>query len=271
LVSAGRLPRSRLFVWKDPQSRRDIIVFLGEAQPPGGKYAFCRRLIDYARHLGIERVFTFAAMATQMHPEAESRVFGAAIDEESLNELKQLEVEIMEEGQISGLNGVLLGVAADVGLRGSCLLGEMPALFAQLPFPKASLAVLQVFTMMAQLELDTSELAEQAQAMERKLVPLYEQVERAMEQQKASAEMADPELEEEDGDESGESESSPSGEASESEKALSPDDEARIERLFEKARQDRSTAYELKRELDRLGVFARYQDRFLDLFKNPGG
>ncbi len=27
--------------------------------------------------------------------------------------------------------------------------------------------------------------------------------------------------------------------------------------------------YELKRELDRLGVFAEYEDRFLDLFK-PG-
>ena len=48
---------------------------------------------------------------------------------------------------------------------------------------------------------------------------------------------------------------------------LSPEDQQRIEVLFEAARKDRSRAYELKRELDRLDVFADYEDRFLDLFK----
>ena len=140
LIRSARLPRSRLFVWNDPQHRHDIVLFLGEAQPPIGKYAFCRRLIEYAKQLGVERVLTFAAMATQMHPEHDSRVFGAATDEQSLEELKRLELELLEDGHIGGLNGVLLGAAADGGLRGTCLLGEMPHIFAQLPFPKASLA-----------------------------------------------------------------------------------------------------------------------------------
>lgn len=52
-------------------------------------------------------------------------------------------------------------------------------------------------------------------------------------------------------------------------KRLSARDESHIERLFEEATQDRSKAYELKRELDRLEVFADYEDRFLDLFKKP--
>ncbi len=33
---------------------------------------------------------------------------------------------------------------------------------------------------------------------------------------------------------------------------------------------DRTKAYELKRELDRLGLYREYEDRFLDLFKKPG-
>src|SRR4029077_13693481 len=45
LIRTGRLPRSQFFVWNDPQEKRDIIVFIGEAQPPIGKYVFCRRLI----------------------------------------------------------------------------------------------------------------------------------------------------------------------------------------------------------------------------------
>ena len=149
LIHPGRLPRSRLFVWNDPLGRHDLVVFIGEAQPPLGKYTFCRRLIEFARGLGVERVFTFAAMATQMHPASPSRVFGAATDEETLAELRRLELEVLDDGHIGGLNGVLLGAAAEAGLRGACLLGEMPHVFAQLPFPKASLAVLDAFTTVA--------------------------------------------------------------------------------------------------------------------------
>jgi proteasome assembly chaperone (PAC2) family protein len=250
LIRMANLPRSRLFVWTDPKKQHDIIVFIGEAQPPTGKYSFCQQLIEYARKLGVERVFTFAAMATQMHPEHKSRVFGAATEEAGLAELKRLELEILEEGHIGGLNGVLLGAAAEQKLPGVCLLGEMPHIFAQLPFPKASLAVLEVFTAIAGIEIDTSELSEQAQAMEEKLGELLSRVERAMERELSPAE----------------EEEAPGFEPPQDE-GLDPEDEQRIERLFNQARQDRSKAYELKRELDRLEVFRDYEDRFLDLFK----
>ena len=48
---------------------------------------------------------------------------------------------------------------------------------------------------------------------------------------------------------------------------LNRQDEKRIEILFEEAKTDRSKAYELKSELDRLNVFADYEERFLDLFR----
>jgi len=253
LLQTGRLPRSQFFVWRDLREEHDIIVFIGEAQPPSGKYAFCRTLIDYARGLGVERVFTFAAMATEMHPEQPSRVFGAAIDQESLTDFQQMDVEVLEDGQIGGLNGLLLGAAADSGLRGGCLLGEMPHIFAQLPFPKASLAVLEAFTKMAGIEIDFGELSEQAMAMEEKLVQLLAQVERAMEQEQQPEEEAF-------------GEEAFSIEPPEEER-LDPEDEQRIEQLFDQAKNDRSKAYELKRELDRLEIFDDYEDRFLDLFK----
>lgn len=250
LIRRASLPRSRLFVWKDPQKQHDIVVFIGEAQPPLGKYAFCRRLIEYAGELGVERVFTFAAMATQMHPDHQSRVFGAATDEAGLAELKRLDLEILHEGHIGGLNGVLLGAAAELGLGGACLLGEMPHIFAQLPFPKASLAVLRTFTTIANVEINFRELSEQAEAMDEKLGDLLSQVERAIERQMS------PE-EESFGTEWAE------------EERISRADRNRIEKLFEEAEQDRSKAYELKRELDRLELFPEYEDRFLDLFKRP--
>jgi proteasome assembly chaperone (PAC2) family protein len=250
IIQPGRWPTNRFFLWTDPDHKHDLVVFLGEEQPPIGKYTFCCKLIEYARQLGVERVFTFAAMATQMHPEQRSRVYGAATDAASLEELKRLELEILQDGNISGLNGVLLGAAAEAGLRGACLLGEMPHIFSQLPFPKASLAILEVFTTISGIDLDFTELAEQARNVEEQLGQLLSRVEQGL-----GAEA--PAEEEENGPE-------------EEEARVNPAAEQRIEKLFQQAAKDRARAFELKHELDRLGLFKEYEDRFLDLFKKAG-
>jgi hypothetical protein len=162
-----------------------------------------------------------------------------------------LELEVLEDGHIGGLNGVLLGAAAENNLRGACLLGEMPHIFSQLPFPKASLAILEVFTTMTGIELDFTELSEQAKVMEQQLGELLAQVEKTygqqypVEEEGYNPEPIQPER-------------------------LSSADKQRIEGLFEQATKDRSKAFELKQDLDRLGVFKEYEDRFLDLFKKPG-
>ncbi len=249
IIQPVERPRSRLFVWHDPNGERDIVVFIGEAQPQSGKYAFCHKLIETAKDLGVERVFTFAAMATQMHPEHESRLFAATTDETCLGELRQLELLLLEDGHIGGLNGVLLGAAAEAGLPGVCLLGEMPHVFLQFPFPKASLAVLETFQTIAGITLDVTELAEQAEAMDQKLGEILARVQEAMSEGESVEEDYSPEPPEEP--------------------SLSAEEQQRIETLFHQAAEDRAKAYELKQELDRLDVFKDYEDRFLDLFKPP--
>lgn len=251
IIQSGRRPRNRLFVWTDPNKKHDLVVFLGEAQPPIGKYAFCRQLINHARQLGVERFFTFAAMATAMHPDHQSRLFGAATDQESLDELVRLELEILQDGQIGGLNGVLLGAAAENNLRGACLLGEMPHILSQLSFPKASLAILESFITIAGINLDLTELADQAKAMDQQLGELLAQVEQSYEPQQPDEE---------------ETEGAPAAE----EERTSPPQRKHIEELFQQSVKDRAKAFELKQELDRLGVFKDYEDRFLDLFKKAG-
>jgi hypothetical protein len=240
MIQPGRRPRNRFFAWTDPNGEHDLVVFLGEAQPPTGKFTFCRHLISFAKNLGVERVFTFAAMATQMHPGAESRVFGAATDSDNLQELKQLELEMLEDGHIGGLNGVLLAAA-------------------QLPFPKASHAILEAFTTIAHLDLDLDELSEQAKLVEEQLGELLAQVE------KQRGDMDD----DEDGDDEEGSFAESADEEESPPEAEHPRKREPIERLFKQAAQDRSKAFELKQELDRLGVFKEYEDRFLDLFKHP--
>lgn len=244
----GRRPRNRVFVWKAPAGRRDVVVFIGEAQPPTRSTEFCRRLLDHAEGLGVRRIFSFAALATDMHPRAISRVVGVANREAGLQELRDRGVDLLPDGRIAGLNGVFLGVAAERNLPGLGLLGEMPGYATGIPFPKASKAVLETFCALEGLELDLKELEDYGRSIEDQLVTALQKV------QQATAKGADPEEDEEEAPED------PAVETT-------SEDLRRIEALFDEARRDRSRTFELKRELDRLGIFRDYEDRFLDLFK----
>src|SRR5690606_22410462 len=123
-----------------------------------------------------------------------------------------------------------------------CLLGEMPSIIAQLPYPKASLAVLQMFASIGGISLNYEELEAQAEMMDQKLAEILSKMEGAFE----SSESSDEEL---------------YGVSSASDDKLTPEDERHIDKLFQQAEVDRSKAYELKRELDRLEVFDRYEDQ----------
>jgi len=250
LVHEARLPRSRLFLAENAAPGLDIVVFLGEAQPPTGKYALCRRLLAAARKLGVTKVFCFAAWSTGMEPAVSSRVRGVATDEAGLRELRRRGVAVVGRGRITGLNGVLLAAASELGLSGVGLLGEMPALAHQLPYPSASAAVLRAFASMADMPLNLSELESYGRRTQEQLSSAYWQAIKAL------------------GEDAGEriDEAQP---LAATETAVQPPEAApnRIEELFAQSARDRSKAFELKTELDRLGLFRQYEDRFLALFR----
>lgn len=254
LVRAAKLPRSRLFFWGNPGPGPDIVIFLGEAQPPMGKLALCHRLLEAAKQLGVTRVFTFAAMAIEAVPSVPTRTFAIATDPQALGEVKAAGVPILAAADIGGLNGVLLGAAAEAGLHGIGLLAETPHLAAQLPYASASAAVLKVFLAMAHVPLELSDLEGYGASVQQQVARVYEQVRQALLEQQAAQEPQP-------------------GPAPEPEMPPERDEDAeRLEALFAQARKDRTKAFELKKELDRLGRFREYEDRFLSLFREkPGG
>lgn len=254
LLHAARLPRSRLFLAEDAAPGRDIVVFLGEAQPPTGKFALSRRLLNAARDLGVTRVFCFAGWISDMEPSTSSRVHGVATDEAGLSDLRRQGVSVVSSGRITGLNGVLLAAAAEQGLPGVGLLGEMPGLAYQLPYPSASAAVLRTFTAMAGMSLDLSELELYGRQTQEQLAQAYREALQAL----TDAVPEPP------GEENPPQPPPPPPPPSD---ALSQEEDRRIEELFAQASRDRAKAFALKNELDRLGAFRRYEDRFLELFK----
>jgi predicted ATP-grasp superfamily ATP-dependent carboligase len=264
IVETPRIPRGIFFRWDNPDGR-DLVVFLGEEQPESRVYAYANELLDMALSMGVERVVTFASMASGLHPSEDPKVTGVATDRETLGELERAEVTPMKDGQIGGLNGVLLGAAAARGLPGMGLLAEIPFFAAAVPNPKAARVALSVFSILAAIDLSLAELNKHASAMDRALIEALEKA------QEKAARGEEPGEEEED-DEDDEAES---GEGVEEEPMQEEAKEGRvdyatrqrIERLFRDAHRDKRKAVELKSELDRLGVFEQYEDRFLDLFR----
>ena len=127
-------------------------------------------------------------MAKGMRPGHESRAFGAAVDTETLSELRHLEMEIPEDDRISELNGVLPGLAAAFNVPGACLVAEIPHLSLQSPFPKASLAVPGAFCAMGRVDPDLSELAVEADSTEEQLYDLLYHIDKSIQKQRWESE-----------------------------------------------------------------------------------
>jgi hypothetical protein len=250
LVQSSGLPRSVFYVWRSPGAGRDLILMLAERQPENDNARYSQALLEIAARFKVERLITFAAMATPIHPTGAPRVFAVATAPELLPELLAGGATLLDEGEITGLNGIFVAIAATRGIPGVCLLGEFPFFAAPVPNPKSSAAVLRVFCRLAGIEIDMTEILADARKIERGLVQHFEGLQRA-------AQLAAP------SDEG-------SSEFASGENGPSKDVLERIESLFTAARSDRTQALALKAELDRHGLFKDYEDRFLDLFRQAG-
>lgn len=253
VIESVHQPRTILAEWRNPNGPRDLVILLAESQPTSAERKYSETVLTAAREMGVARVFTFAAMATAVPPAAPARVFAAATDQRLLEELRQHGAETLPHGEIGGMNGFFLSVAAEQGIPGACLLGEMPFFAAGVLNPKSSAAVLRVFAQACGLTLDLRLLDSQAQVVEQQLGMLEKQLQGQRSETREPSATSDV--------------VSRDWRKPERELEFSKADEARIEVLFQDAERDRSSAMLLKSELDRLGVFSRYEDRFLDLFK----
>src|SRR5262245_13029371 len=60
VMPAGR-PRGVFYRWNNPAGR-DLVVFIGDAQPQSGMHKYARDLVARALEMGVERIVTFAAV-----------------------------------------------------------------------------------------------------------------------------------------------------------------------------------------------------------------
>jgi proteasome assembly chaperone (PAC2) family protein len=87
-----------------------------------------------------------------------------------MDEIKDYEVIPMDQGLISGINGLILGLATKMQLQGICLLGEthgyQTATGQYLLDAKAVKAVLEVLTKMLNISIDMEPIDKQTEQMD---------------------------------------------------------------------------------------------------------
>jgi hypothetical protein len=165
--------------------KRDVVLFIGEEQPAEEKtmyaqgekaYRMAQFVVDVATKYNCQRIYTSGAAVTKVHHTFKPKVWAVPNNEKLLDEVKGYknticvsEIEGSDgQGSISGLNGLLLGVAREREMDAICLMGEIPYYLHGSPwsYPKASQSVLEVFGEILGMTIDESHFAELAQQTE---------------------------------------------------------------------------------------------------------
>lgn len=158
---------------------RGIFVFTADAQPTTseGEYELSDAVVKFAKKCGVKRVFTLAAYITGSFSNS-PKVFGAGTSKAIADVLAEKGVTLMKDGGISGMNGLLTGMAALRGLEGACLLGETSGYVVD---AGASKAVLELLSKVVGLPVDTSKLKDKAEETKRVISQLQAMAEQARE------------------------------------------------------------------------------------------
>ena len=160
VVEAPQFPESKFYYWKNKGEGSDMILFIGEAQPASKGYELANCVLDVGERFRVKRVYTCAAALTRIHHTEQPRVWGVATSQYLTEDLKRYDLVQRGNLQISGLNGLMLGVAKERDIEGVCLLGEVPMYATRIQNPMAALAVLKALTKILDIEIDMAELAQ---------------------------------------------------------------------------------------------------------------
>lgn len=252
LLDTPELPYNKFYYWKDKIKKNDLIIFISNSQPDLSRGTdYCQRILSISHIFKIKTVICFAALPLPIEHTEGSNAWFAATNKKIKDSLVKYNLKLLTEGQISGMNGLFLGIAKQFNLSGFCLLGEIPIYTIQMENPKASSAVLNALQSILGISLGLEELNNQASLIEQQINQLIEFL-------KSGGEQAPP-----IGEEEIETIKKSLSEFSKIPQSI----KLKIEKLFSEAMRDISKAHELKIELDKWSVYKEYEDRFLDLFK----
>ncbi len=254
LAELPELPRSVIYYTHNP----DMLIFESNAQIAGKEgISIIKKLVQFAEMYNVKRIFTAAAFAQDVSHSSSPQILGAFNNSDMITEFEKLGVKPMQSGFIAGLNGLMLGVAANYDIEAGCFLGTIPSFAANLAYPKASLEIIKLMESVFDIEVDTEELEKSIELVDTQFSEIEEKI----------RELYPDAMEEEDDDDA-----EPWKIAAPTAEEVEEDEVPRyimdkIEQMFDEVKKDRNKAPLLKKELDRWKLYELYEHRFLGLFR----
>jgi uncharacterized protein (TIGR00162 family) len=170
--------------------QNDLIIFTADTQPTtsSGEYELAEAVVKEAKKMNAELVFSLAAYITGSFVK-ERRVFGTVTSSELLPKLSENGIQIMHEGGISGMNGVIIGMAKLHGIQGISLLGETPGYILD---PAASQSVLEALSRILSIKVDMAALQERAKEAQQIMTQVQGMTEQNIEESRPPRDETEP-------------------------------------------------------------------------------
>jgi uncharacterized protein len=120
----------------------NLLIFAGDFNPadPRRLYEVCYEALDMAGRMNVKELYSIGAALRQATGD---KVYAAANNAAMVAQLTKAGAEMLQgEGQISGFNGLIMGLAKERSLDAACLLGEIDN--PNIIQPRAAQSILQV-------------------------------------------------------------------------------------------------------------------------------
>ena len=166
------LMKNSIFWWKG--NGTDLLLLTGDSQPAtaDSEYKLADEVLNLAVDFGTSHVFTLAAYITGVFAD-KPKVFATATDLEIVNEFASHNIVSMDSGSITGMNGLIIGIAKLRNMKGTCLLGETSGYVVD---AKASKAILETLLDIIHVRIDMTNLDKRAKDTEMLIQTIEQQM-----------------------------------------------------------------------------------------------
>ncbi len=122
----------------------ELLIFTGDFNPsdPRRLYEVCYEVVNIAQRLNVKRLYSLGA-ALRASVGADPSIFYAVNNRRLLEEVKGYGINTLEgEGNITGFNGLILGLCNERGIDAVCILGEIDN--PEIIQPRAAKSILKI-------------------------------------------------------------------------------------------------------------------------------
>jgi uncharacterized protein len=169
------LVKNTIFYVHGPMSSdRSLLILTGDSQPadPDSEYILAEEILDIAAKFNTQQVFTLAAYITGAFVD-KPRVFGTATDSDIVKSFNERNISAMDSGSITGMNGLIIGIAKLREIKGTCLLGETSGYVVD---AKASKSILEALLQIIGMKVNMTSLEKRAKDTEMLIQTIEQQM-----------------------------------------------------------------------------------------------